>query len=80
MLSLRVELKVLEENQMAKTSKRAGQAAGVASSQPPPPNVVENEPHFEFKEEKLDSETMRATLGVQDKLTNQENATETLAL
>ena len=70
---------------MAETSKKVGQAAGAASSQPPPPNVVENEPHLEFEELELDTETLRATLGVlQDELANlranQENATETMAL
>ena len=70
---------------MAKTSKKTRQGAGAAPSQPPPPNVAENEPHLEFEEEELDSETLRATLGVlQDELANlranQENATETMAL
>ena len=56
---------------MAKTSKKTGQAASAAPSQPPPPNVAENEPHLEFNEEELDSETLRATLGVlQDELAN----------
>ena len=70
---------------MAETSKKAGQTAGATSSQPPPPNVAENEPHLEFEEEELDSETLRATLGVlQDELANlranQENVAETMAL
>ena len=65
---------------MAKTSKKTGQAAGAASSQPPPPNVAEDEPHLEFDEEELDSETLKATLGVlQDELANQENAAEIMA-
>ena len=56
---------------MAKTSKKTGQAAGAAPSQPPPPNVAENEPHLEFEEEELDSKTLRAMLGVlQDELAN----------
>ena len=70
---------------MAKTSKRVEQAAGDASSQPPPLNVAENEPHLNFEEEEMDSETLRTTLSVlQDELANlranQENAAETLAL
>ncbi|XP_062099125.1 uncharacterized protein LOC133805034 [Humulus lupulus] len=70
---------------MAKTSKRAGQTSGTASTQPPPPNVAENEPHLDFEEEEMDSETLRTTLSVlQDELANlranQENAAETLVL
>ena len=70
---------------MAKTSRKTGQAASTAPSQPPPPNMAENEQHLEFDEEVLDSETLRATLGVlQDELANlranQENAAETMAL
>ena len=69
---------------MAKTSKKAGQTVGTAPSQPPPPNVAENEQHLEFDEEELDSETLRAMLGVlQDELANlranQENAAEIMA-
>ena len=74
----------LQENQMAKTSRKTGQTSSTASTQPPPPNVAENEPHLDFEEEEMDSETLRATLGVlQDELANlranQENAAETLA-
>ena len=70
---------------MAKTTKKAGQAVGAAPSQsPPPPNVTEDEPHLEFDEEELDSETLRNTLGVlQDELANlrasQESAAEIMA-
>ena len=70
---------------MAKTTKKTGQAAGAAPSQPPPPpNTAENEPHLEFDEEELDSETLRNTLGVlQDELANmrasQESTAETMA-
>ena len=56
---------------MAKTSRRTGQAADAAPSQPPPSNMAENEPHLEFDEEELDSETLRTTLGaLQDELAN----------
>ena len=68
---------------MAKTTKKTGQAAA-APSQPPPSNVAENEPHLEFDEEEVDSETLKTTLGVlQDELAtlraNQESATEIMA-
>ena len=47
--------------------------------------MAKNEPHLEFDEEELDSEMLRAMLGVlQDELANlranQENASETMAL
>ena len=71
---------------MAKTTKKTGQAAGVAPSHPPPPspNVIEDEPHLELDEEEMDSETLRNTLGVlQDELANlrarQESAAEIMA-
>ena len=71
---------------MAKTTKKTGQAASAAPSQPPPPppNVTEDEPHLEFDEEELDSETLRNTLGVlQDELASlrasQESAAEIMA-
>ncbi|XP_062099633.1 uncharacterized protein LOC133805462 [Humulus lupulus] len=70
---------------MGKTSKKTGQTAGAAPSQPPLPNVAKNEPHLEFEEEELDSETLRATLGVlQNELANlranQENVAETMSM
>ena len=37
---------------MAKTTKKAGQATA-APSQPPPPNMAEDEPHLEFDEEEV---------------------------
>ena len=69
---------------MEKTTKKTGYAV-TAPSQPPPPNVAEDEPHLEFDEEELDSETLKTTLGVlQDELANlranQENAAEIMAL
>ena len=71
---------------MAKTTKKTGQAAGAAPSHPPPPppNVAEDEPHLEFDEEEMDSETLKNTLGVlQDELANlrasQESASEIMA-
>ena len=68
---------------MAKTTKKTGQAVA-ALSQPSPPNVAEDEPHLEFDEEELDSETLKTTLGVlQDELAalraNQESAAEIMA-
>ena len=58
---------------MAKTTRKTGQAAGAAPSNPPPPppSVAEDEPHLEFDEEEMDSETLKNTLGVlQDELAN----------
>ena len=69
---------------MEKTSKKAGQTAGAAPSQPPPPNVAEDEPHLEFDEEEMDDVTLYRTLGaLHEELANlragQESAAEIMA-
>ena len=70
---------------MAKTSRKTGQASGAAPTQPLPPNMAGDEPQVEFKEEEMDSETLRTTLIVlQEELANlranQENVAETMVL
>ena len=52
---------------MAKTARKAGQAAAAAPSNPPPPpppaSVTKDETHLDFEEEEMDDATLKSTLG-----------------